>query len=210
MPAPQFTGKYASIRKDFWKGSLGTKYPGEKDVYVGNHKWSKFKTEKGYYNAMAKKFSNEMAIIDKIENANLPLEATLTIDWKKGDMGAWQAKANLNYNFINANGQKDYKHLESNRTGGWGYDKASSASAVVLNASPQFMRILMDARAKKKKLPYGAQLKNGEPWFPYWEGGVGIECHNHILEVSGYDVKQVRTGRDDIQIYNYTLKKRRA
>ena len=74
--------------------------------------------------------------------------------------------------------------------------------------NPEFLKLLFDARAKKKKLPYGVQLSNGGPWDPYWEGGVGIECHYDVLKAMGYEVKWVRTGIPDSQAFTFELKKK--
>ena len=206
MAVPQFTGKYASIRKDVWKGTLGQKYTPDAEVLL-NHQWHTYNTEKGYYNAQQKAFNQIMAVVDKVERAPYPIQGAIYIDWKKGDMGAQQAKATLHYAIPMPNGTVN-KTIEGKRTGGWGYDKASSASAGVLNQSP-FLKVLYDARVKKKKLPYGASLNEGTKFLPYFEGGVGIECHNDILKACGYDVYRV-SGHGDTLVYTYTLKKRRA
>ena len=206
MAIPTFTGKYASIRKDVWKGTLGQKYKPDSEVFV-NGKWNTYKTETGYYKAQEKVFQRKMRIIDKVENAPYPVQASIYIDWKKGSMGAQQARAKLSYAVPRADGGLSYKTIEGTRTGGWGYDKESTASAEVFNQSP-FLKILYDARVKKKKLPYGAYLYEGSASLPKFAGGVGIECHNAIIKTAGYDVGYV-PGSDSVRVYTYTLKNKR-
>ena len=208
MAIPTFTGKYASIRKDIYKGTLGQKFKPGASVYLDN-KFHEYKTEAGYYKAQEKVFQQKMRIIDKVENAPYPVLASIYIDFKKGSMGAYQAKAKLSYAVPRADGGLSYKYVEGTRTGGYGYDKESTASAEVFNQSP-FLKILYDARVKKKKLPYGAYLYEGSASLPKFAGGVGFECHDAIIKTAGYDVGYV-PGSDSVTVRTYTLKnKRRA
>ena len=208
MPAPTFTGKYASLRKLIWKDTLGTRYKPDGEVYI-NGKWMKYKTEKGFYNAQYKVFSGKMADIDRIETAGVPVEATLTIDWTKGGSYGSQAQATIDYIYVDSQG-KHNRTVQSNRTGGYGYDKESSAFADALNASPSFRKLLFDARVKSKKLPYGAQLNPGKATMPYYSRGVGINSLNRVLEALGYEVKYIPTRSDMVSVYLYRLKRRRV
>lgn len=206
MATPQFAGRYASIRKAVWKDTLGSKYTPGKDQFVNGH-WKSYKTEKGYYNAQAKAFEERMKQIDRIEDAGIPTNATIIIDRRKGSMGAWQAKADLRYSYVK-DGIALSRSIEGTRTGGVGYDKTSSAMANVLNKSPEFVRLLADARVKSKKLPYGADLYAGKPYLPAYSWGVGASSINAVLRALGYDVREHNVG--DNTLYEYTLKRRRA
>ncbi|MBQ1293579.1 MAG: hypothetical protein IIY21_06045 [Clostridiales bacterium] len=200
MAMPQFTGKYASIRKDIYKGTVGAKFVQGGTNYAGG---KIYKTEQGFRKAMMGVFDGYMRKIDALEKASLPARATLVISPGGRGMYGTQWSAELRYEDINGL----TRYVEGERTTGTGYDKISSASASVFNKSPEFMKLLMDARAKKKTLPYGAYLSIGKPWLPNWEGGVGISSHVRILEAMGYDVSDVST--DKAYIYMIALKKKR-
>ena len=203
MTIPTFTGKYASIRKDIYKGTLGQKFKPGASVYLDN-KFHEYKTETGYYKAQEKVFQQKMAIIDMIESASYPKLATINVDWKKSTYG-WQAKAILSY--VTYSGKQ--VSITGDRTGGGGYDKQSSAIANVLNKSPAFMKLLFDARVKKQKLPYGADLYIGEPSLPRYAWGVGWNSHVAVLKACGYNERDVAY-LDHFQTYELTSTKRRV
>lgn len=198
-----FSGKYPTIRKDIYKGTLGQKFDPKKDNYVLGGK-KPYATERGYYNAQKKVFDTLMSSIDKIEATSVPVNADLFIrTGRKGTYG-YQWQAELEY--TNANGQR--KVIQGERTTGMGYDKVSTAGASALNQSPEFIKILMDAREKKKKLSNAVTLNAGKPWLPHYNGGVGMSSLNAILRDYGYNVYE--NGRDDMVRYTYILKRRRA
>lgn len=204
MPAPQFTGRYASIRKDVWKGTLGKKFDPKGDNYAGR---TPYKTERGYYTAQKKIFDERMAIIDRIEATTVPTHATLTLTHgPRGTYGVqWVADIRYSYG-------KDGRYgnwIQGDRTTGTGYDKLSTAFADAMDKSPEFLKILMDARAKGKTLPYGVSLLKGTPYLPHYSDGVGMSSLNAVLKASGYEVREL-PGNDDIYVYEYTLKRRRA
>lgn len=199
MAGPTFTGKYAGIRKDLYKGIMGQKYSPDARVYIGNQTKT-YKTEKGFYTALAKKFSDEMAKVDAIEKAGLPVQGTFTAYYPAR---SYQARASVSFKTSTGS----YKTYEGGPTGGWGYDKMSSALAEAFNKSPEFLKILMDARARKKTLPYGVSLDNGKPRLPRWNGGVGTECFVSVLEACGYDVQYTHTGIPDSTSYTFTAKR---
>lgn len=191
--ATQFTGRYAGIRKDFYKESQKKYTPDEA-------KWTGYKTEKGFRANLVKEFNKKMAEIDKIEQAGYPKQATIVVTFSKSH----QAKAVLRYSTTDGH----HKVIEYGPTGGWGYDKESTAMAGCFNKSPEFLKLLMDARARGKTLPYGVSLNKGKPWLPYWDGGVGAGCHNDVMKASGYDVRYIPTA-DNMSVYEYTLKRRK-
>lgn len=199
MVMPKFTGKYASIRKDFYKDTLGKKYDPNEKRWVGNNLVA-YKTEAGFRNAMQKKFAKDMAKIDEIENAGYPVSATINVEFSRNH----QARAVLRYKSTTGR----YNTIESGSTHGWGYDKESTAMADCFNEAPEFMKLLLDARAKKKNISHGANLCIGKPWLPYWEGGVGATSINYVFRDMGYEVRDIPAG-EHMSIYEYNLKKKR-
>lgn len=191
MATAQFTGRYAAIRKDFYKEAQKKYTPEEA-------KWTGYKTERGFRANLTKKFNDAMKQIDTIENAGYPAQATITVTFRNH-----QARATLRYR--TTTGQ--FKVIEYGPTGGYGYDKESTAMAGCFNKSPEFLKILMDARARKKTLPYGVSLANGRPYLPYYDGGVGAECFSSVLKAMGYDCRYIPTA-DNMSVYEYTLKRK--
>ena len=195
-PMPAFTGKYAQIRKDLYKGYAQKKYDPAR---------SKYKTEAGFYKAQANGFKKVMALIDKIESAGTLMEGQITIMW-----GTSQATATLDYYYIGPDGRMESKTVSGTRTNGWGYDKESTAFANAAENSIEFMKILMDARAKKKDLGYGAALNAGKPFLPHFNGGVGMNSIWDSMEKAGYKFKRIPTYNEDIQKYEFSIKRKPA
>ena len=200
MAMPQFTGRYTEIRKAIYKDTLGKKYDPTAFVWRGSQKFY-YKTEQGFRTAMKKAFDKKMAEIDAIENAGYPVSGTISVWYPNRSQ---QVRGTMS--FKDSNGR--FHSVEGGPTGGWGYDKYSTVSAEMMNSRPEFLKLLMDARARKKTLPYGVSLNIGKPWFPHWDGGVGIECHYDVLKAMGYEVKWLRTGIPDSQTFTFELKKK--
>lgn len=160
-----------------------------------NYEREHFKAETQKKRAMKRAEKDELyakrvAKLDAAENEAISLPCfTLHIEWKRGSYGAMQAKATLNAD----------RFLESAYTTGCGYDKESSAAAKVLNASPSIMAqiyaIVEDNKKEFVENPYGTGNYKGLCYgigggsVPYFEGGVGIECHIKALENAGYICK---------------------
>lgn len=200
MAMPQFTGRYTEIRKAIYKNTLGKKYDPTAFVWRGNQKFY-YKTEQGFRNAMKKEFDKKMAEIDAIENAGYPVSGTISVWYPQR---SYQVRGTMH--FLTTGG-KSYS-VEGGPTSGGGYDKYSTVSAEMMNECEEFIKLLMDVRAKKKTLPNGVSLNSGKPWLPYWDGGVGIECHVGVLKAMGYDVKYIHTGMPNSYTIEFTLKKK--
>ena len=200
MAMPQFTGRYTEIRKAIYKDTLGKKYDPTAFVWKGNQKFY-YKTEQGFRTAMKKAFDKKMAEIDAIESAGYPVKGTISTWYPQK---SYQVRGIMSYK--NTNGSYS---VEGGPTSGGGYDKYSTVSAEMMNTCPEFLKLLMDARARKKTLPYGVSLNTGKPWIPTWDGGVGIECHYNVLKALGYEVEWVHTGIPNSQAFTFELKKKR-
>lgn len=190
----EFKGRYAKIRRDFYKEATSKFDPNK---FVGG---KRYKTESGYRKAQEKRFATVMANLDRIEATGTPIEATLSVWYPERSQ---QARAKVEYKYMK-DGSVHRSSVTGGPTGGWGYDKMSTALAEALNKSPEFLKILLDARAKGKKLPYGVHLFNGEPYSPRWAGGVGTECFIDVLKACGYNVTYIRTGIKDSETYLVT------
>ena len=137
-----------------------------------------------------KQLDKELKELEKIEN-NHKLFDTLyiQIQSKKTSLG-YQFKATLSDNI---------EKIEGKYTGGWGYDKLSSAISEVLNEYLPLKELLYNYKEKylfENKL---IQANNHEIFgygsgygiLPYFEGGVGVSSYYKIFNTIGLEFKQV-------------------
>lgn len=93
---------------------------------------------------------------------------------------------------------QDYRSIT-----GCGYCKLSTLTANMLNDDINLMAYVYKFIEKhninknniQNKLGYGISIYNGQPYF---EGGVGLECHIRILKNMGFDVQHHETRKSDI------------
>jgi hypothetical protein len=124
---------------------------------------------------------------------------TIDTDWRRGSYGANQCKASVRVIY------KDYsvEEYESSHTGGCGYDKQSTATGEALTQINALMQEFCKAanEAVKAGKSYRDYIGYGSGYsvVPYFEGGVGFSCHQHILEKLGYKFKHVHwTDKTDV------------
>ena len=137
-----------------------------------------------------KQLDKELKELEKIEN-NHKLFDTLYIQvqCKKTNLG-YQYKAILS---------DSIEKIEGKYTGGWGYDKLSSAISEVLNEYLPLKELLYNYKEKylfENKL---TQVNNrdifgygsGYGILPYFEGGVGVTSYYKIFNTIGLEFKQI-------------------
>jgi len=202
------TSKYASIRKDIAKDTLLRKYDPEYVFWNSKNQRMTYKTEAGFRKAMEKRYKDETAIIDMAEAIGTPIEGQVTVTKSNGSPR--QAKAYLTYIYLDKNGRISEASFKTGYTSGGGYDKESTAITDVFNKSPGMVKILLDARVKKAKIPYGASLNIGQPELPTWDWGVGASALMNVLNALGYNAKKVYTPTSDTTIYTFTKKRKVA
>ena len=142
------------------------------------------KVEKEYNKQLEKTIDK----INTIANAEEFNGCTITIDWRKGSMGANQAKATLT----------GCGYIEGSRTGGCGYDKESTAMADVLNECYPLMKLLYKYRAEHLDGTNHSVFGYGSGYnkvLPYFEGGVGVSSFYKIFETIGCALKHVAYGK---------------
>lgn len=96
-----------------------------------------------------------------------------------------------------------YKYKEFKTIAGCGYDKLSTLTANMFNSDNNLIAFVMDYIEKhhinkdniQNKLGYGISIYNG---IPYFNGGVGIDCHKRILSKLGFKVRHFETRKSDI------------
>lgn len=100
-----------------------------------------------------------------------------------------------------------FKYQEYRSVTGCGYCKLSTLTANMLNDDVNLMSYVYKFVEKNhinknnidKKLGYGIRIYNGQPYF---EGGVGLECHIRILKNLGFDVQHHETRHSDILTFD--------
>ena len=126
---------------------------------------------------------------------------TIYTDWRSNWAGN-QCKATVSVIYDN------YETIDyiSERTTGGGYDKESTATKGALNqinALMQELCIMANEAIKAGKtyrdfIGYGSGYDN----VPYFEGGVGFDCHRNILQKLGYKFEHAHwTKRTDLYIF---------
>lgn len=118
------------------------------------------------------------------------------IDWNKnrtwGNCPAGSYKNGHDYNEFRA-------------VTGCGFDKLSSLTANMFNQDDYLIAFIIDYIEKNditsdnisNKLGYGIRISSAT-CLPYFEGGVGVECHKRILEKLGFNVVHYETKKADI------------
>jgi hypothetical protein len=126
---------------------------------------------------------------------------TIYTDWKNNYEGN-QCKATVSVIY------DTYETAEyiSERTSGGGYDKESTATKGALNQINALMQELctMANEAIKAGKTYRDFIGYGSGYdnVPYFEGGVGFDCHRNILQKLGYKFEHAHsTKRTDLYIF---------
>ena len=128
--------------------------------------------------------------LEKIENNHKMFDTLyIQVQCKKTNLG-YQYKAILS---------DSIEKIEGRYTGGWGYDKLSSAISEVLNEYLPLKELLYNYKEKylfENKL---LQANNHEIFgygsgygiLPYFEGGVGVNSYYKIFNTIGLELKQI-------------------
>lgn len=75
---------------------------------------------------------------------------------------------------------------------GCGYDKASAATASAANTHSEILRILYTHAENGGTFPYSVYTFAG---LPYFDGGCGMNCFEHVFEACGYRFRQTANGK---------------
>ena len=137
-----------------------------------------------------KQLDKELKELEKIENNHKMFDNLyIQISSKKTNLG-YQFKATLSDGF---------ETIEGRFTGGWGYDKLSSAISEVLNEYLPLKELLYNYKEKylfENKLLQADNRKifgygSGYGILPYFESGVGVDSYYKIFNSIGLEFKQI-------------------
>ena len=183
---------YPTVRQDAYDGYMG---PSGRYMRDG--------ATRAEMNEAQRDYNEQIGRIEAAEDAGEILDGVLTIEWSQNYEG-YQAKATLSYRYIDSDGYTSRATYESRRTGGGGYDKASTAAAGALRKSPEFNRILMYLRENdaEERPGYGVRLNKGEPYGPSFGGGVGMSALIEAMKNIGIDMYESQY-TDKLQVYSF-------
>lgn len=127
-----------------------------------------------------KKEEEARALLLAIENAPTADYMTVTVEWSRGH----QAMASM---------RNGIEFIETGYTGGWGYDKETSAISEAFNRSLSMRKLLCEQeelrlatcpeKTRREFVGYGS----GYGAIPSWEGGVGVSSYQTIFEKMGFE-----------------------
>ena len=174
---------YPTIRQDAYEGTIGLKGDYMRDGAT-----------RAQMNRAEAEYQDYNDRIEAAENAGEILDGVITVDWRSNYEGD-QAKATLSYRYIDADGYTRRATYESGRTGGGGYNKESTAIANALNKSPEFSRLLMNAREYGVHTDYGVDRNEVKPYPPEYSWGVGVGSIVGVLKQVGIDMSYMSETR---------------
>ena len=153
-----------------------------------------------------KDLKEELVLIESIENAeDFKSDLIITVEWKKSYMWGFNPRAETN------------KGFNGSSIGGCGYDKHSTATAEALNNDLSLMKLLYIRKEKElnnlkesytEQNGFKCDNKNnrainqecfgyGSGYYtkPRFEGGVGVSCHQSIIENLGLKMKHISNSK---------------
>lgn len=127
------------------------------------------------------------------------LSVDIGVEWKRSKTWGYNPFAIVTICHLTEDGHKAWERYTGTASG-CGYDKRSSAVAEALNKCNALLGELY--RAEEKRLGKKARQSRGDVLgygsgygaLPYFEGGVGIDCHQHILEALGFEWREIPSG----------------
>lgn len=157
-------------------------------------RWDQYQQKKITYNELVgytnkriqrkyeKMLQSELELLKQIEEAELPKEIIISVDWVKNSYWGNNPHAKV----------ADDKRCYFGSASGCGYDKRSTAIAEAANQSCPILKVLCDK--KELELQKGETGTNhdmigygsGYSVIPKLEGGVGVSSFRNIFENCGY------------------------
>lgn len=181
------------------------------EAYSTPKKWEAYKAgeitrEKAIELATARAYreiaKDRQKDIDKLERIAIAPElqfASINIEWVRSSTWGYNPHATVS---------ADNMTTEA-RASGCGYDKASAALGSALNANPAILKILYTTaeNALQRGERFNGYNNGNVTWrdvlgygsgydvLPYFEGGVGVSCHERIINGCGYNFRMTATGK---------------
>ena len=144
-----------------------------------------YKTERGIINFLKRK--NEVNK-EKASRRTDIRSLEINIEWTRSKV--WGFCPTASYCVTYKDGTGDYENRASHASG-CGYDKESTVVAEICNKV--LSGKLYSKRRAKVNIPYGVTLS---PYFPRFDGGVGMSCYYEIAKFLGGNLKHVASGKN--------------
>jgi len=172
--------------------------------YKGTKEQQKEKFKKWIVNKLMKETDKKLSYLKRVqESEDFKEEFIITIQSTKSRMWGYTFKSYTNKDFV------------SEVISGCGYCKRSTATAQALNSNLSILKLLFTKKEKelskhkgknnneihREILGYGAGYSN----LPNFEGGVGVNCHERILDRVGLKMELISdVGNSEV----YLIKKK--
>lgn len=148
---------------------------------------------------LKRRYDSSMKAIDQVSGAGIPIDGTVKIDWQNSQKNGYSPRATITYTYVGRDGKRHKGSVKSKRITEGGYDRRSAAIADALNNSPEFSRLIYDAREQGVDAGQGADLSRGRSVLPVYTGESGSEAQEKTLRRLGYDIDTVSSsGRDEV------------
>ena len=84
-------------------------------------------TKKKLLGIFQKRYDMAMDKVDQVEEAGIPMDATVTVEWRKNRDGDYDPRATMTYTYVGRDGKNHRKTVQSERVKGGGIDKRTIA-----------------------------------------------------------------------------------
>lgn len=139
---------------------------------------------------------NSLNHADRIAAAPDIKELTISIIWTRSATWGYNPHATITAYCTNG-----AYFTATGSASGCGYDKRSAAVANAMNQIDSCLKIIYDQRENGHSF-YGSGQHNA---YPYFEGGVGIDCYHTIMREAGFE-KVSDHGTNTTDFYHYVKK----
>jgi len=145
------------------------------------------------------RIKHELSKLNFTNNLEPINQIYITVEWKKSTMWGLNPKAET---YINGLGL-----LTSGSINGCGFDKQSTAVAIILNQIPQILRLMYELKNKNYKTRNHDLFGYGSGYniLPKFEEAVGVVCYEKILDRIGYKFCLISTG-NSFSVFSLTKK----
>lgn len=168
--------------------------------YLTPSKWEKWQSKKITFKEAQKiafnrfvaedekNYQKQLLKIENVEKAEIPQYIKINIEWHKSPTWGYNPSCVINCSTF------DYTRGSAS---GCGYDKESASISEATHNNYAILKILYEMEEKRLKQRKNPQSRHdfigygsGYGVLPYFEGGVGANCHINILKKYGYEITE--------------------
>ncbi len=148
---------------------------------------------------LAKSIEDKVNRIDTVYSGQDVKSIIITMDWKNSRMWGSNPKAEAKVSYKDGT----CSHFESERVGGCGYDKGSTAVAQCLNQVNGLLKKLYKVKNKSMQIDNRELIGYGSGYgiLPSIEGGVGVGCYDSIMKSIGLKFETIASNKH-VDVYS--------